>query len=262
MIVKTVFITPEMAREMLEKNTNNRKPNLREVDKWANEMKMGRWKLNGTTIIINDNLLIDGQHRLMACVKAGVGFWTLVVCDASSDVFDTIDVGRKRRASDTLYQKREKSAVLLASTIVFVDQYLTGKLRGARQHTNADIEQILENHPGLRRSVDKVSAHKLNRLIQPSVLAGCHYLFAQKNADDADAFVDKIVLGTNLEPKTGPYLLRERLLLNAMSKSKLPKIEIAALVIKAWNAEQNKTRLTYLRWRNKGDNPERFPTIR
>jgi hypothetical protein len=43
-------ITPQIAREMLEKNTHNRQISKLHVDELVEEIKSGRWKINGDTI--------------------------------------------------------------------------------------------------------------------------------------------------------------------------------------------------------------------
>lgn len=62
-------ITPQKARTMLEMNTRNfRDVRPFRVDQYAKMMAEGRWELNGETIKIADNYLIDGQHRLLAAI--------------------------------------------------------------------------------------------------------------------------------------------------------------------------------------------------
>ncbi|MDP2620568.1 MAG: hypothetical protein Q8P46_10395, partial [Hyphomicrobiales bacterium] len=71
-------ITPELAREWLEKTNRKNRP-LSEL-KWtayAVDMLEGRWQYNGDAIRFgSDGVLLDGQHRLMACVEAGIPFET------------------------------------------------------------------------------------------------------------------------------------------------------------------------------------------
>ncbi len=47
---------------------------------YANAMKSGEWKYNGESIkVCTDGSLLDGQHRLEACIESGVTFDTLLV---------------------------------------------------------------------------------------------------------------------------------------------------------------------------------------
>lgn len=97
-------ITPEIAQIYLTRNIVNRKPSKRTINCYADDMKNGRWQLNGDGIRFDvENHLIDGQHRLLACIKSGKSFDTLVVRGLPSSSFATIDNGKARSAGDILY---------------------------------------------------------------------------------------------------------------------------------------------------------------
>ena len=69
---KVEKITPELAREYLKKNTDNyRKLARGTVRNYAEDIKNGRWELNGETIVFAESgVLQDGQHRLAAIIQA------------------------------------------------------------------------------------------------------------------------------------------------------------------------------------------------
>ena len=102
MLVELRTITPDIAKEMLLKNTNNRPVSEKHVRRLAKEITEDRWQLNGDTIRFNGTRLVDGQHRLLAVVKSGKAIETLVVDGLESDVFKTIDIGKIRSNGDTL----------------------------------------------------------------------------------------------------------------------------------------------------------------
>ena len=82
--VKTKTITPAVAEAMLKTSEAlgaiNRKLNNRHVELYANEIRSNRWKLNGDAIRLDaDGRILDGQHRLHACVLAGIPFQTIVI---------------------------------------------------------------------------------------------------------------------------------------------------------------------------------------
>lgn len=95
-------ITPAVAAEYLRLfNQGNRKPNKAQVAYYAKMMNDGEWELNGESIKFSGSgetlRLLDGQHRLMACVEANVPFETLVVRDVEEKTFDTLDQGWLRK---------------------------------------------------------------------------------------------------------------------------------------------------------------------
>ena len=94
-------ITPKMAEVYLGFNTQNRKPNNGTIRRYATDMKSGNWKLNGQPIIFDrNNILKDGQNRLMACIVANIPFVSVVVRGVEVDTFDSIDTGHKRNMAD------------------------------------------------------------------------------------------------------------------------------------------------------------------
>lgn len=101
--VKLVTITPEMAEIMLEKNIANRKVNQANVNRIAADMATGNYKLNGETIKISPNHeILDGQHRLLACVKSNMPFKTYIVYNVEREAIGTIDMGKGRSVADSL----------------------------------------------------------------------------------------------------------------------------------------------------------------
>lgn len=67
-------ISPATAKEYLKANKNNyRKLNRSVVNRYAEDMKVGRWELNGEPIVFDEEgTLKNGQHRLAAIIVAGV----------------------------------------------------------------------------------------------------------------------------------------------------------------------------------------------
>lgn len=102
MYAKTVIVTPEQATIWLDtKNSRNRPVSQSTVDRYVQEMKAGNWKENGQGIIFGkDGQLINGQHRLKACVAANKTFTTLVVYGIDNESFDTIDDGSQRSLAE------------------------------------------------------------------------------------------------------------------------------------------------------------------
>ena len=93
-------ITPALAESWLMSNTFNRTISASVVNKYANDMKSGNWHLNHQGIAFdNNNVLVDGQHRLTAVVKSGVTVDMLVTYGASRVGVDEL---RVRSAYDVI----------------------------------------------------------------------------------------------------------------------------------------------------------------
>jgi len=252
-------ITPEIAEQLLLKNTRNRQVIRNHVIGLAEEMKAGRWKVNGDTICLNGDVLIDGQHRLLAVVESKVAITTWVVRGVASDVFDTKDVGRRRSAADTLSVHGEVNCRNLAACLIFIDRYFTGRLenRGHR-YSNSEVEELLRKYPEARYAAQQCGR---NGLLPPSVHRGLIYLFSQVDQEQAAKFMEDTMNGANLSSDDPVYRLRERLVQNSLSKAKLSVAEIAALCIKAWNFRRSGKSCRTLKWCSSGPTKETFPII-
>ena len=96
-------ITPDIAKTMLEQSDfENRGLRTHVVNLYAQDMRAGLWKMTGEPIVLNGTSVINGQHRLNACIVSETPFMTAVMRNADSDVYDVIDSGFKRTVSDLL----------------------------------------------------------------------------------------------------------------------------------------------------------------
>jgi hypothetical protein len=97
MELKVEKITPAIAVQYLKANKDNyRKINRGTVNRYAEDMKAGKWELNGEAIIFGANgILKNGQHRLAAIALAGIPVMMTVIRGVEDDV-RIFDVGGNR----------------------------------------------------------------------------------------------------------------------------------------------------------------------
>lgn len=254
-------VTPEMAMEWLESNTHNRTLRQQFVERLAQAIKRGEWVLNGETIKINPNAVVDGQHRLWAIVTAGLPVKALVAYNVPDAAQETIDTGVKRTLSDMLKLRGEKHHVTLAATLVQLHIWQTrGKLglQGAFYPTAQQAMGLLEKYPEIRNSIEvarRTSAH----IKYPGGLGGVlHWIFSQIDAADADDFFDRLASGHNLDEGNAILALRNTII-NYGTIRNDDKIRIAALTIKAWNFYRAGSDIKTLVWKAGGAKPEPFP---
>lgn len=263
--VKAVLmnITPSMAVEFLKKNTRNRTLMPRVVKSLATEMEAGRWTLTGASIQFAGNyeVLIDGQHRLSACVQSGITLTAVVVTGLDAAAFINTDNGVRRTTGQALSLDGEVNAVRLGGSVHKLHRYLTGRHFLPDRFTVMETRELLEAYPDIRNSLAFTGRYKTN-LLAPSVMDACHYLFTEKDELAADVFIEQLVDGANL-PKTDPvHVLRNRLIENAMSKAKLSTEHIMCLVIKAWNLRRKGSPCALLRFVQDGPGAEQVPAVR
>jgi hypothetical protein len=103
MQIKWVLVTPEMAREMLQKNVNNRSIRVARVMMYANDMKAGKWRDNPQPIMISESgTITDGQHRLHAVIESGCTVNTAIVYGVPINIRPVVDQGVSRKPGDVL----------------------------------------------------------------------------------------------------------------------------------------------------------------
>lgn len=113
LLIEVRVITPDLARQMLTANIDNRPLNKSRVRRLANEMSAGRFVLTHQGIAFDETgRLVDGQHRLHAIIEAGRSIQMLVTLglppSALDDehgavhAFEVIDQSGTRSAADIL----------------------------------------------------------------------------------------------------------------------------------------------------------------
>lgn len=256
------LISPETAASMLNANTSNRKVISSHLRRLEATFRANEMKLNGESIKVSSTgVILDGQHRLMACANTGISFYTLVVRNLPDEVFDTIDQTRApRRLSCVFSMSGEANAKTLASCL---SQLHCFKQTGGNFYDNSGsigrhyltahaARELLARHPGVRESVSaaQVKGNVIWRTSAPAVL---HYLFSMVDASLADTFISVLIGGSDVKDR--PFnKLRESLI-----KSKiLGNMSIrhdSARAIKAFNYEMTGSTPKVLMWTSSMDYP-------
>jgi hypothetical protein len=105
MKTQLMYITPKMAREMLEHNTENRPLRPGGVDNLRLLWQRGEWKVTHQGVAFSkDGILRDGQHRLtfISQLPEGTEVPLNVTTDMDNDTFGAIDQNIRRTPSDIL----------------------------------------------------------------------------------------------------------------------------------------------------------------
>ena len=95
-------ITPEVAKEYLAKSKGNRRINKGRVNEYAEYMAQGKFVLNNDCICFDeDGTLVNGHHRLWACIQSGASFEAFVKRNMPKDA--VYDRGYNRTMGDAMY---------------------------------------------------------------------------------------------------------------------------------------------------------------
>jgi hypothetical protein len=203
------MITPTFAAQLLARNDANRPVRPQHVDALARDMEAGRYQLNGEAIkVALDGTLLDGQHRLMACVKSGRPFETLLVTGLSHSVMQTIDSGVQRLHSDRLAIRGIKNANIVSAAIRVLTAFAL-KTASIPKQTTQEMDVIFAAHPGIEHS----STGGMRSF--PGMggkLTAAHYVISAIHGhDEADAYVAVWRSGVPAYDGCPAHLLRERL---------------------------------------------------
>lgn len=143
-------ITPQIAAAWLDANEKNRRISKRLVDRFASDMANGKFEEAGDTIKFSwDNKLIDGQHRLHACIKSQKSFQAIVVYGLDPRVQDVIDTGRARSKADMLALHGVSMANAAAVAYRLLHAHKHGHTPTSTHMTHADMVDMLDAHPKL-----------------------------------------------------------------------------------------------------------------
>ncbi len=262
-------ITPEQSAEWLTtRNVKNRTILPARVTEYARQMRLGLWPRNGQPIIFDwDGHLMDGQHRLAACVKANTHFESDVTFGVDPAVFGTLDRGRPRNLKTILYLEGYGEHENLAGLVSMLWREEQG-LDPTQRHTAPNSEEakdFIRRHPGLESycpvpaSVMKVYRSKL-------LPAYFQYRFTKIDPVAKEGFFQVLASGGDTSTGNPPAVLRDKLLMYAFKLEKLDEKSKMALTIKAWNAFCKGQSVYQLNWRGyptaANPKPELFPVIR
>lgn len=252
---KEYAITPWVAASWLRWNYNNRNERSTASDAYGSDMKSGDYLITGDSIKISRPLregedpnvpagsvvLLDGQHRLSACVKTGQPFVTLIAWGLEPAVRAVVDSGTKRTFSDNLKMEGEKETGILGSLVRRVYGWDNGDRRLGTKGavTKAQMQATLDKYPELRRSAEIASRCKSqNSNIRPTITGFAHWLFMRVEPASAPWFFERLADGADL-PVGHPILkLRDRLARDKGKKfqDRVPDWRILCYYIRTWNA--------------------------
>lgn len=179
-----VIIEPSEAQAILDSRRKNRPVKTNIVKRYAKAMLEGKWKPNTTIHFLGDQLE-DGQHRMLACVMAGVPFEGFVHKHNDTDMFATHDAGSKRSCADVLAIEDKAYTAQLASTLNVLEAYESGLLKNRRggiprQVQPYEVMDVLKKYSDIEYSVNLVGKAKS---YFKAPIAGCsvlHYFLRKR----------------------------------------------------------------------------------
>jgi len=159
-------VTPEMATQWLSTALHNRKLRPSKVRAYAEDMRCGRWTMNGESIKFDTaGHLLNGQHRLNAVIKSGATVEMATVRGLDPSTQATMDRGLSAKSYD--WAKGDH----IRAVHGVVRALLTMANPGRSTFTRWEIEDAILK-VGLPMLQDAVTEGKSKPANRPSVRAG------------------------------------------------------------------------------------------
>ena len=245
-----VNITPEMAKDFLSKSKGNRGIRTRtKLMAYVKDMEKGAWQYNGDAIRFTyEGVLVDGHHRLTACVQSGCGFEADIVFVPASSV-QTMDKGATRSDGDNLvmdFGYDKKLAGMLASSAKQILCHDNGNQKwptpgGALTHMftyHVIHDWLAENKDQVDPAINFVQGlDRAHLLIGSSHICTAIYLGARVHGHDvAHEYMTRILTGYGVEPQTTEDHIRTSLIQSRMAQRKMPTWVAAMTICKGMRA--------------------------
>ncbi len=250
------IITPEKAKQWLgaDVNSHNRRISKRKIRAIARDMTNGAWDYTGDPFRFDrDGKLLDGQHRLLACIEANYSFPGLIIRDLPSAIQERLDQGMMRRAHDHLYLRGYGNSLRLAATarVLFRLKH-KGETKAWGAPTNAEVLALIDKHKRLEASAGAIDNSVVG--IPPSIISAVHYIGFNllREPDIADAFLSVFSTGNPYyegedRDRDPAHLWRERLLRERDRGSMLRIDRQLVGTIHAWNLFSKREAVSHFR---------------
>lgn len=239
-------ITPAIAKVYLNTSEGNRNLKRLKVAAYARDIKAGKWRVNGESIIFDaGGRLVDGHHRLTAVIDSGVPIETVVVRGVDKDAKKTIDMGASRSAGDALTLAGHKNANNLNSVVLAAMSIAAGAPRRARPSIE-EVFDFIEQFPEVFKGVNIATSKPFPRC---QGILGAVYFIACMNGDEeiAEQFVDVFRTGRPAYDGCAAHAFRERFLRDQMRGDPMSFNDVHVLVVTAWNKFRQRQSVQILR---------------
>jgi len=240
--VKITSLNPESAKRLLANNPNNRPLRDKRINKLAKAILENRWQFNGASIVVdNRGVMLDGQHRCHAVIRAKKPIKTVLVTGVKPQVFDTIDQGAKRSGADIFHLCGVSNASIVAASLTIVYQNRHGVPEGTESSgSTPDMDERTALFDELPHYEDIVRdalryKHNFSGILSASMISGLYFLFQEKSKEAAHRFLATFATG---EGEAGNPAIVVRRIFEKLAQQdyRIGRQTRAAYVKLAWNA--------------------------
>lgn len=241
--VEVVTITPAIAARLLEMNDGNRPISERLVKDIASDIEHGFWQLNGETIIVSrEGLLNDGQHRLEAVVRTGRPIQSAVMFGVERRARMTVDMGKQRTAGNFLAMSNVSNSNNVAAVtraLMFYDRGIYAHGGGGRKGNFSPTKQdLLDYYEAHKKDIDNAVHELINdkfiRSAGSTAFIAAYVILHRANPVECGVFFARVSDGANLK-STDPVLWLRGRFMTPTSRKQFAVHERIELILNHWN---------------------------
>lgn len=267
-------VDPEMAEIMMERNASdewkNRPQSTNGRARFARLMSQGRWRYTAETIVFScSGNLLNGQHRLSACIDSKSKIDVLVAFGVEDEAFKCMDCGIARTSGSAFAIEGIPNYNFVASACRIVYAYVGNQSWGGNLHHSGamrvETDELIDfyyQHPLISESFHIAMKISREGLLSPRWAGAMHYICAMKSRAMANDFFERVATGLGIDSDKSPeYALRKKLLQSARQspENQESHLHLGAYTIIAWNDFRRGNDRLVFRWRTSQNPNEKFP---
>lgn len=245
-LVDMVYITPELAKFWLENNNSRNRKIIREhVKMLATDIMNGQWMQNGQPIVFGtDGNILNGQHRLAACVEANLPIENMVATGVDPNAFSTYDTNKRRALTvagkDIEVTSLEEAAIRSALRMMIRVDRGDKSWENKNKLSSSVLMSALERHPDIIASaIEAANDQKKHKKLYVTLgtLTFIKYYMRLEHYDLANIFYSYILDGSQIPRGSWITQWRDELMIAAAQTSTTAKPRRAGvlqLLHKGW----------------------------
>jgi hypothetical protein len=211
-------IKPSVASYILENyNSKNRKISQTKISQTCSDIAAGRFLVNGESVIFDSNgMLIDGQHRLFACVSSNVEIVSLCAFGIDPEAMRTIDLGKGRTVGDIAQIEGvpNGNSVAAIARILLAYEHNKGETFGRPSDlsSNQVIDYIKQNSDIIE--IDRWASTfqtALRGISSRTVFAAARIILERRYGPIIIEYLEQLGSGANIGPSDAAFVIRRRL---------------------------------------------------
>lgn len=192
----TMEVTPDQATKWLEGNMHNRPLSQSLSEKYAEEMRQGRWMLTHQGIAFDaDKTLVDGQHRLWAVVLAERSVQFSVTYDVPIATQIVVDDHKPRSAAVALTLAGYAVTATTVATASMMMRGFTSYGYGRGKFSKQEIRDCIEKHKDCLEFVTELFRSRKTHLAVAPVRAAVARAYYHGNRERLNQFVGILLDG-------------------------------------------------------------------